>query len=164
MRKVLIIGSPGAGKSTFARQLQHITGLPLYHLDMLWHKADRTTVTQQQFDRALSPILQQDSWIIDGNYSRTLPLRLQYCDTVFFLDYPTEVCLQGVQSRIGQSRPDMPWIEQEFDPEFYQYILHFNQEKRPALYADLQSAPQGVTIHVFRDRPDADRFLAQLRH
>ena len=79
----MIIGSPGAGKSTFARKLKEMTGLPLYYLDMLWHKADRTNVSTEEFDKALQEIVQQDKWIIDGNYQRTLEIRLQECDTVF---------------------------------------------------------------------------------
>ena len=72
MQKVLIIGCPGAGKSTFARRLQSLTGLPLYYLDRLWHKPDRTNVTQEAFDRGLAKWLALPAWIIDGDYSRTL--------------------------------------------------------------------------------------------
>lgn len=60
MRRVLVIGCPGAGKSTFARRLRDATGLPLYYLDMLWHKPDRTTITREEFDIRLQMILEQD--------------------------------------------------------------------------------------------------------
>ena len=92
MKKVLILGCPGAGKSTFARKLRDKTGLPLYYLDMIWHKPDRTTITKQEFDAKLSEIIKQEEWIIDGNYGRTLEMRFKECDTVFFLDLPTNVC------------------------------------------------------------------------
>lgn len=81
----MIIGCPGAGKSTFGRELAKITGLPLYHLDLIWHRADRTTVSREEFDMRLSEIMKQEKWIIDGNYKRTLPVRLKEADTVFFL-------------------------------------------------------------------------------
>ena len=97
MKKVLILGCPGAGKSTFARKLRDKTGLPLYYLDMIWHKPDRTTITKQEFDAKLSEIIKQEEWIIDGNYGRTLEMRFKECDTVFFLDLPTNVCLAGVE-------------------------------------------------------------------
>ena len=84
MERILVIGSPGAGKSTFSRRLREETGLPLYYLDMLWHRPDRTTVEMEVFDRELGKILEKDRWIIDGNYIRTLEMRLKACDTVFF--------------------------------------------------------------------------------
>ena len=111
MQKVLVIGCSGAGKSTFARRLRDSTGLPLYYLDRLWHKPDRTHITREAFDRTLAEWLARPAWIIDGDYSRTLPQRLAACDTVFFLDYPTEVCLDAIVHRVGQVREDMPWVE-----------------------------------------------------
>lgn len=72
MKKVLILGCPGAGKSTFARKLRDKTGLPLYYLDMIWHKPDRTTITKQEFDAKLSEIIKQEEWIIDGNMEEHL--------------------------------------------------------------------------------------------
>ena len=123
MDRIIIIGSPGAGKSCFARKLRDMTGLPLYYLDQVYHKPDRTTVTREEFDRKLLEIMQTDNWIIDGNYQRTLPIRFEACTDVFFLDYPLEQCLEGAALRIGIKREDLPWIEEEFDPEFRQYIL-----------------------------------------
>ena len=89
MKKIIVIGCPGSGKSTFARKLRDITGLPLYYLDMIWHKPDKTTVTREEFDTELEKILEKDSFIIDGNYGRTLEKRFLCCDTVFLFDLPT---------------------------------------------------------------------------
>ncbi|MDE6745508.1 MAG: adenylate kinase, partial [Oscillospiraceae bacterium] len=122
-QKIIVIGSPGAGKSTFSRRLRNITGLPLYYLDMIKHKPDKTTVTNEEFDRRLSDILQTDKWIIDGNYQRTMEMRLEKCDTVFLMDFPLEVCLAGAAARVGTKRDDLPWIEEEFDEEFRQWIV-----------------------------------------
>ena len=131
MRKVIIIGCPGAGKSTFARKLRDDTNLPLYYLDMLWHKEDKTNISREEFDTKLNDILKKDKWIIDGNYLRTLEMRLKECDTVFLLDYPLEVCLDGAKSRIGKKREDMPWVETELDEEFKQFIEDFSKEQLP---------------------------------
>ena len=90
LRKVIIIGCPGAGKSTFARILSDKTHLPLYYLDMLWHKPDRTTVERNIFDNKLKEIVLGDKWIIDENYGRTLEMRIQACETIFLLDFPVE--------------------------------------------------------------------------
>ena len=117
MRKVIVIGCPGAGKSTFARKLRNATNLPLYYLDMLWHKEDKTNISREEFDTKLKDVLKKDKWIIDGNYPRTLEMRLKECDTVFLLDYPLEVCLDGAKSRIGKKREDMPWVQSELDEE-----------------------------------------------
>lgn len=125
MQKVIIIGCPGAGKSTFGRKLADVTGLPLHYLDMIWHRPDRTTVNREEFDEQLDSLLDGDRWIIDGNYIRTLPLRLFRCDTVFMFDLPLEVCLAGAEERLGKERVDMPWTDTVLDEEFRQWILDF---------------------------------------
>ena len=162
MKRVIVIGSPGAGKSTFSRKLRDITGLPLYHLDNIWHKPDRTTISREEFDERLTAIMSKDSWIIDGNYSRTLELRLKYCDTVFLLDYPVEVCLAGANDRIGEKREDIPWIEHVFDEELRQFIIEFPETKLPGIYQLLHQYEQGREIHIFRLREDAEEYLANL--
>ena len=162
MQKVLVIGCSGAGKSTFARRLRDITGLPLYYLDRLWHKADRTHITREEFDRVLAEWLARPAWIIDGDYSRTLPQRLEACDTVFLLDYPLEVCLAGVENRRGAQRPDMPWVEEELDAEFLQYILDFGQAQLPAIRAMLEPYRGRRQILTFRSRAGADAWLNAL--
>ena len=162
MQKVLVIGCPGAGKSTFARRLRDSTGLPLYYLDRLWHKPDRTNVTREAFDRGLAQWLARPAWILDGNYSRTLPQRLEACDTVFFLDFPLDVCLAGVENRRGVQRPDMPWVEEELDAEFLQYILDFGQAQMPAIRAMLEPYRGRRQILTFRSRAGADAWLNAL--
>ena len=162
MQKVLVIGCSGAGKSTFARRLRDITGLPLYYLDRLWHKADRTHITREEFDRVLAEWLARPAWIIDGDYSRTLPQRLEACDTVFFLDFPLEVCLAGVENRRGAHRPDMPWVEEELDAEFLQYILDFGQAQMPAIRAMLEPYRGRRQILTFRSRAGANAWLNAL--
>ncbi|MGN0838902.1 MAG: adenylate kinase [Pyramidobacter sp.] len=162
MNRVIVIGCPGAGKSTFARRLRDKTGLPLYYLDMLWHRADRTTVSAEEFDGELEKILNGEKWIIDGNYLRTMPARLEACDTVFFLDYPLALCLESARARIGTAREDLPWVEQEFDEEFRQWILDFPETQLPEIRRLLQLYGPGRSVHIFKNRDDADRFLACL--
>lgn len=159
LEKVIVIGCPGTGKSTFARKLRDMTGLPLFYLDMIWHKPDQTNITQEEFDEKLNAVLKQERWLIDGNYLRTLKTRLQLCDTVFFLDYPLKTCLESVKSRIGQKREDMPWIEKEFDEEFKQFIVNFPQNSLPQIYELLEKYQKEKDIIVFKSRQDADNYL-----
>ena len=161
MRKVIVIGCPGAGKSTFARKLRDATGLPLYYLDMLWHKPDQTNVSREEFEAQIKELVQRDQWIIDGNYLRTMELRLKECDTVFLLDYPLEICLAGVESRIGKRREDLPWIEKEFDEEFRQWIIDFPKEQLPQLYELIKKYQDGRDIVIFTSREEADEYLAR---
>ena len=163
MLKIIIVGSPGAGKSTFARKLRDITGIPLFYLDMLWHKPDRTTVTQEVFNNRLNGILQKDRWIIDGNYQRTLEPRLQACDTVFLMDFPLETCISGAESRIGKKREDLPWTELEFDPEFKQWIQDFPKNRLPQLYEMIETYKDNKEIMVFHSRKEADDYLAAMK-
>lgn len=163
MQKVMVIGCPGSGKSTFSRALSQITSLPLTHLDMLYWNADKTTVERSVFIERLAEVLQKDAWIIDGNYGSTMELRMQECDTVFFLDYPADICLQGVKDRQGKPRPDMPWVETEEDTEFLEYIQNFHKENRPQVLELLQKYSH-KTIYVSQNRTEADVFLSKAKN
>ena len=160
MKKVIVIGCPGSGKSTFARALQKKTGLPLVHLDLLYWNADRTTVSREVFRERLQAALEKDRWIIDGNYNSTMELRLEFCDTVFFLDYPTELCLEGIRSRRGKARADMPWVEQEGqeDAEFLAFVQRYQEESRPAVLALLEKY-KDRNIFIFKTREEASSYL-----
>lgn len=159
MLKIIVIGSHGAGKSTFARKLREATGLPLYYLDLLWHKPDKTNISIEEFDTRLNEIVKRDQWIIDGNYLRTLETRLRECDTVFLLDYPLEVCLLSAKSRIGKKREDLPWIETEFDEEFKRWIIDFSKDQLPVIYELLMKIQKNKEIVVFKSRKEADDYL-----
>ena len=161
-QKAIIIGCPGAGKSTFARILSDKTHLPLYYLDMLWHKPDRTTVDRTIFDEKLKEIVLKDKWIIDGNYGRTLEMRIQACEAVFLLDFPVAECLTGVDSRIGKQRVDMPWIETEFDEEFRQWIIDFPKNELPIVYKLLDRYKSENSIYIFHARADIDDYLLKM--
>ncbi len=162
MLKAIIIGSPGAGKSTFARKLRDITNLPLYYLDMLWHKPDGTNISREEFDLQLGEILKEHRWIIDGNYRRTLETRLKECDAVFLLDFPLEVCLLGAKSRIGKKREDLPWVETEFDEEFRQWIMDFSKDQLPQIYELLEKYQKDKNVIIFKSRKEADDYLEVL--
>ncbi len=158
MKKVIVIGCPGSGKSTFSRALSDKTAIPLYHLDMMYWNADKTTVEKSVFLERLSAVIKKDEWIIDGNYGSTMELRLSACDTVFFLDYPLDICLSGIRERRGKPRSDMPWIETEDDEEFIEFIKGYNKKEKPKVQTLLERYGD-KNITVFKSREEMNAFL-----
>ena len=158
MQKIIVIGCPGSGKSTFSRALHQKIGIPLFHLDMLYWNADKTTVEKSVFLERLSVVIEKDEWIIDGNYASTMELRLAACDTVIFLDYPLDICLNGIKERRSKPRSDMPWIETEDDAEFIEFIKNFKEQQRPKILKLLDTY-SNKNILIFTNREEADAFL-----
>ena len=159
MKKVIVIGCPGSGKSTFSRKLRDKTGLPLFYLDTIWHKADKTTVSREEFDLALEGILAKEFYIIDGNYSRTLERRFKDCDTVVFMDIPISECLNGAMERIGKVREEMPWIETELSPDFREWIETFPDRDAPKILSLIEKYKNEKKIFIFRSHAETDEFL-----
>ncbi len=160
MKKIIIIGCPGSGKTTFAEKLNKITGLPLYYLDAIWHKPDKTHIPREEFDEKISRIFEEPEWIIDGNYKRTIEMRMKECDTVFLFDLPTEACLQGVRDRIGKERYDLPWLETELDDEFRSFIEDFPKDTLPYIYDLIDKYKSEKKVIIFKSREAADAFSA----
>ena len=165
MRRVLVLGCPGAGKSTLARSLGEALSLPVVHLDKLWWKSGWINRTEGEFDALLDAVLLGEEWVIDGNYLRTLPRRLERCDAVVLLDYPRRVCLLRALRRIltwrGRTRPDMAAdCPERLDGEFVRWIWEFHRTQRPQVL-ELLDGWTGEK-HVFRSPKDCTRFLAKL--
>lgn len=158
-KKAIVIGPPGAGKSTFSRALRDLTQLPLFYLDMVAFKSDGSEISKDEFDTKLNEILKLKEWIIGGTYLRTLELRIKESDIIFFLDFPIELCLLSAELRIGQEREDLPWEATEFDDEFKQYIINFPKDKLPKVYDLLNNYKCTKKIITFKSRNESDEFL-----
>lgn len=98
-KRILVIGSPGAGKSYFSRHIHKITGLPLIHLDDHYWLENWTRPSETQWQDSLTELLNQEEWIIDGNYAKSFEHRLQFCDLVILVNTPTLKCLFRVAMR-----------------------------------------------------------------
>lgn len=161
MKRVLVIGSPGVGKSTFAKKLAKITGLPLCHLDLVWYDEEAKQLPRKEFDVHLVEILKGDEWILDGNYQRTMEMRVKRCDTVILLEYPLEVCLAGLRERVGQKKDDFRWVDKEVNPELMQKAIDFSRDKLPRTY-ELMKKYLNKNFIVFKTRDEAESYLKEL--
>jgi len=170
MRKIIVIGSPGAGKSTFSRRLSAKLGLEVIHLDRLFWNPGWMKTPKEEWRKLLEELASRPEWIMDGNYDSTLELRMEAADTVIFLDYPRRVCLWGVIRRRlpwNQARPDMPeGCPEKWDRdfcEFLRFVWHFPDNSRPNILRQMERCRRGRTMIVLRSRKEAERLLGRLQ-
>ena len=166
MERVIIIGCGGAGKSTLAQKMGEKTGLPVVHLDKLFWKPGWVESTPEEIDEKIRQELDKPQWIMDGNFNRTLPMRVARADTVIYLDFSRMACLLGVLKRVlttyGKVRPDMgEGCPERIDFEFLKWVWNYNKNKRERNYRLLNEAEHAETI-VLKNRRAVKKFLAQL--
>jgi adenylate kinase family enzyme len=167
MRRIAVIGSGGAGKSTFSRELGGILGIEVTHLDHLYWRPGWRAMPDEAWRATQRRLLAGDAWILDGNYGGTLDLRLAAADTVIFLDIPRWVCVRGVVARWlrfhGRSRPDGPaGCPERVTREFLAWIWRYPVDRRPGVLAKLAAYADGREIVILRSRREARRFLIDL--
>ena len=169
MQRVLVMGSSGSGKSTFARRLSEMVGAPFVSLDALYWKPGWVASDNAEFGERVAEVAQQPQWVMDGNYTRygAGELRRQISDTVIWFDLPRRTCMLGILTRIaksyGQVRPEMaPGCPEKIDFEFFRYVWTYRARQRPNLLAFFEGLRPDQTFVTFTARPQADRYLNDL--
>jgi adenylate kinase family enzyme len=165
MKRIVIIGCPGSGKTRMARALGEKLDLSVVHLDRLWWKQGWENVSREEFDARLERAMALDSWIIDGNYNRTMDARLTACDTIIYLDYNRWECLWGMCQRLLASRKkraDLPdGCPERFNWEFAKTIWRFNENNRVINYTRIAKYKHAKAI-VLKSRKEARVFLESI--
>ena len=167
MRRVLVLGSGGAGKSTLAARIGARAELPVIHLDARhWHAGWRATPADA-WRREVEALAAGPAWVMDGNYGGTLDVRLAACDTVVFLDLPRVVCLWRVVRRTlryhGRTRPDMaPGCPERWDWEFLRWVWTYPRLRRPGVLRRLAALPASTRVVHLRSSRVVEGWLASL--
>ena len=166
-KRILILGSSGAGKSTLARALGEATGLPVVHLDRLWWLPGWENRSREEFDCLLEQELSRESWIMDGNYARTLPQRLARAQGVVLLEPGRLRCEMGILHRVlngGRAvRQDMaPGCPERLDLSFLRWVWNFPAQDGAATAALLEQYRQ-VPVLRLNSRRQANRFLKEVQ-
>ncbi|MBN6206815.1 DNA topology modulation protein [Ralstonia pickettii] len=167
MKKIAIIGSGGAGKSTFARQLSAKLNIKVYHLDAILWKPNWIGTPKDEQKRIQHDLIANESWIIDGNYGSTLDIRLNAADTIIFLDIHRLICLYRAVKRTFQyrnrTRPDMAeGCEERFDRNFLKWIWNYPHTRRPATINKLEELSTDKKVIILHSPKEVKRFIANL--
>ncbi|MBS1494699.1 MAG: hypothetical protein JST55_14385 [Bacteroidetes bacterium] len=166
MRRVMIIGNAGAGKSTLSRVLADKLKLPLYHLDKIfwlpgWKEIDRNVMTEK-----VNKIIAEDEWIIDGNYRRTITYRAERADTIIFLNFNTLTCLYGIFKRrfSGEIRTDITQgCPEKIDLKFLSWVLKYKQTTAPPIRKLLNELSAEKRIIELKNRKQVNEFMNRIQ-
>jgi adenylate kinase family enzyme len=164
-RRILILGCPGSGKTTFALKLGALWRLPVVHLDKLFWNPGWVAKSAYEFRKRIENAVSGDEWIIDGNYGNTLPMRLERCELVIYFDLPRLSSLYGVLKRAltsrGKTRPDMgDGCPERLDREFLRYAWNFKKDKADRNKFIVNAS--GKPVVWLRSRRDVRRYLKGL--
>jgi adenylate kinase family enzyme len=167
-RRILVVGSGGAGKSTFASALGELTGMPVVHLDRYFWSAGWQPMPTDSWSRLVTQLTSAPRWIMDGNYGGSLSLRIPRCDAVVFFDFPRSVCLWGVVKRrlrfAKESRPDMAaGCNEQLSLEFLSWIWRYRVNSRPRVLAEIAKARADVEVIRVASRRAVRELLARTR-
>ncbi len=169
MQRVLVMGSSGSGKSTFARRLSSMTGIPTVSIDALFWKPGWVESDRDEFQRRMTEAAREPRWIMDGNYTRNGAGELRReLSRHGHLVRPAAIDLHaGIFRRIagsyGQVRAEMAeGCPEKIDLEFFRYVWTYRQQQRPKLIEYFKGLRPDQSLVCFTDRVQADDYLKSL--
>jgi adenylate kinase family enzyme len=167
MKRILIIGSGGAGKSTLAPRLGKKMGIEVVHLDKLFWNPGWVPTEKKEWAEVVRQALEKDSWIMDGNFGGTLEMRVQACDTIIFLDMPRHICMYRILKRWvmynRNTRPDMAeGCEERFDWEFFMWVWNYPKRSKPEKELVMERYAKDKTIIRLRSNREIEQFLRKI--
>lgn len=167
MKKIIVIGSGGAGKSTFSRRLGDVLGIPVLHLDQLYWRPNWDKMPKPEWEATVAALVQGSSWIMDGNFGGTRELRMRTADTIIFLDIPRRVCLYRVIKRAikyhGKNRPDMAeGCNEKLDLGFLLWVWNYPGRARTKILERSKEFPDKNFVNL-RSSAEIDLFLEQVK-
>lgn len=168
MKRILVIGSGGAGKSTVATKLGQLLNLEVIHLDKFFWKSGWVEPPRDEWLQTVTQLVNCESWIIDGNYSGTLEVRIQRCDTIVFLDVSRFLCVWRIVKRKLQyrrgGRPDMAeGCSEKLDPGFVSWVWNYPRRSRPQVVELIRAHSEGKRVVWLCSNADVERFLSDPR-
>jgi adenylate kinase family enzyme len=168
MKRILIIGCSGGGKSTLARKLGDILSLPVVHLDVHFWKSGWIEPEHDEWIEKVKELIAQDKWIMDGNFGETIPIRVEVADTVIFLDTSRLTQLYGVFTRVlkfhGKTRPDLPeGCPEKFDWVFTKWVWNYNKRNRPKVLKFLENYKESKNIIILKKRKEMNNYAESLK-
>ena len=167
MKRIMIIGICGAGKSTLARQLHAKLGLELIHLDQHYWQPNWVEPTKEAWANTVKDLVKRDVWIMDGNFGRTMDIRLERADTIIYLNFPTWLCLWRVLKRViqynGTTRPDMTeGCPERWDIGFLWYILMFKHRIGRRDLKKINTLRGEKTVYILKNDREVEGFLKDI--
>ena len=162
INRISIIGGSGSGKSTLSTILSKELNIPATHLDAVNFNSNWEHIDPQKRDSIIISKANEEKWIIDGNYNKTLKERVSKADLVIWLDYSSFAHLKGIMKRLFKNfykeKPELPGCKERFNFTFLKYTITFNKKRRPEIEKILQDVPE-ENLLIFKKQKDLNNWL-----